>query len=115
MKASKYRKMTSEEMKEELEKARKEYDEALYDVKSRKEQDYAQLKFIRRKIAVIMTVLNEKERNIDEKADKKEKIKEENKKGRKKKKSKTSIKNLDKSLDKKTKDDEKEPKSKKQK
>ncbi|MDD3648337.1 MAG: 50S ribosomal protein L29 [Candidatus Dojkabacteria bacterium] len=60
MTTSKYRKLTIGELKAELAKARQHIAELRYNVRSRKEKDYSQIKESKRDIAIMLTVLKEK-------------------------------------------------------
>ncbi|MBU0976432.1 MAG: 50S ribosomal protein L29 [Patescibacteria group bacterium] len=115
MKASKFRKQTVKELSDEIEKARKENEELRYNVRSRKEKDYSQVKEGRKNVAVMLTVLTEKltsgeegAKVVKDEADlKKEKTTVISAKNTAAAKSdlKETIKHQDKTLNKKTKDD----------
>ena len=60
MRAKKYRKMKKEELGVELLQKREELTETRYNVRVGKEKDYAQLKELRKEIAILLGVLDEK-------------------------------------------------------
>ena len=83
MKLSKLRKKTKSQLKEELASERKELMEVMFDVRVGKEKDYDQVKLCKKKVARLLTVLNEiekeeKVRGVESKDDK-ETVKDGNK------------------------------------
>ncbi len=61
MSVKKFRKKSEKELREALKKAQEELEEIVFNLKSGREQDYAQVKFKKKEIARIKTILKEKD------------------------------------------------------
>lgn len=61
MKLIKYRKKTNKKLQKELERAQKELSELKFDIRVGKAKDYDSIKWQKKEVARILTVLNEEE------------------------------------------------------